>query len=249
MARRPLLALLLVFVVAGCLGAPSGTQPAPTTATGTPEQPSTPTATPTSTTTATPPPTPPATTTPTTPGSPTANNTVDYAALSATQQRAFDRAVDGGVQFVDDSALDSPYVGDDYFARDAADPFQSYDYVRKNGTHYRVSYEESGGQGLATYGIRATERGPPDDASVVVLDNLSTEVREPVRWAIENGSYGVPAGKWYSLPQVFDRFEYVRVSDDTYRISVVYGDLIADALHVARTEGTTTPASDRDTRN
>ncbi len=75
----------------------------------------------------------------------------------------------------------------------------------------------------------------------MALENLSTEVREPVGRAVENGSYGVPAGQWYSFPQAFDRFEYVRVASDTYRISVVYGDLIADALHVERVGEATTP--------
>ncbi|WP_372910921.1 hypothetical protein [Salinigranum sp.] len=252
MARRPFLALLVVtsVVAAGCSGAPGGSSPAPTTppAPTTAGQPS-PSPTPTATSTSSP--TSPETTTTARSGAPTANDTVDYTALSSTQKRAFDRALDGTVQFVDDSALESPYVGDEYVDRDAADPFRTHDYVRKNDTYYRVSYEESGGYGLATYGIRATEGEPPDDASVVALKDLSTEVRNPVEWAIENGSYGVPAGKWSSLPQEFDRFEYVRAPNGTYRITVVYGDLFADTLHVERVEVETLTATEhsRDARN
>jgi hypothetical protein len=253
MVRRWMLAVLVAtaVVVAGCTSAPGGspapaTTPTPAPATAGQSSPS-----PTPTATSTSPSAPLETTTTTTPVTPSATATVDYAALSPTQQRAFDRALDGTVQFVDAAALESPYVGDEYVDRDAADPFRTHDYVRKNDTHYRVSYEESGGHGLATYEIRATEREPPDDASVVSLADLSTAVRNPVEWAIENGSHGVPAGKWSSLPREFDRFEYVRAPNGTYRITVVYGDRFADTLRVERVEVETLTATERsrDARN
>lgn len=234
MVRRLLLALLVLF--AGCTAGNSVVQPTPTSDTASPAE------------TPTPPPTPTPTDVHTARSGtttsrvvsadspPTDRNTVDYTNLSATQRRAFDREVEGDVQFVDRSALDSPYVGAEYFARQTAEPFRHYEYVRKNGTRHRLTYREGGGDVLATYGIRTTERQPPADASVVAVENLSTPVRKPIRWAVENGSYGVPAGKWDSLPPEFDRFEYVRFSGRTYRVTVVHGDWFADSLVAERVE-------------
>lgn len=232
MVPRLLVALLLV--TAGCTAVDEGAQ-SPSSPTVPVDQPPTSTHSPTSTQ---PTPTHSVTTSPpiVTSPPPSEANTVAYEALSATQQRAFDRALEGQVQFVDESALDSPYVGDEYYATDVADPFRAYAYVRKNGSLYRLSYREGGGEALASYGIEATREEPSADESVVALENLSTKVREPVRWAVENGSYGVPAGKWYSLPQEFDRFDYVRYEGETYRISIMYGDLFADRLHVEPAE-------------
>lgn len=225
----PRLVVALLLVTAGCTAADGGSPATPSaTPTSTPTVDRPATSSPASTST------PPTTVTDTPPTSPTESNTVAYGSLSPTQQRAFDRAVAGRAQFVDADALDSPYVGDGYYARDVATPFWTHEYVRKDGTHYRLSYRESGGEVLAAYGIEATREEPPADADVVALENVSPRARDPVRWAAENGSYYAPAGKWPSLPQGFDRFDYVRVSGDTYRISVTYGDFFAAELRVER---------------
>jgi hypothetical protein len=246
MARRPLLALLVVL--AGCAGGPGGAQHSPSTRA--------PTATETATATAAVTPTPGGSTTPTatTPAATTTatgRTTVDYTALSASQQRAFDRALEGTPQFLDQSTLESPYVGEEYFPRRAAEPFEEHGYIRRNGTLYRLSFERGGGDWFATYGIEAMREQPPADARVVALENLSTRVREPVRQAVDNGSSGAPAGQWDSLPNGFDRFEYVRASGTTYRITVVSGDLWADTLHAERVENgsVSTTQSGRDARN
>lgn len=212
----PRLLVGFLLVTAGCTAADvSGDAPRTTTATTTETAPIETATTPTETET-------------------NESNTVAYDDLSATQRRAFDRAVAGQAQFVDESVLDSPYVDGDYFTRETAAPFRTHAYVRKNGTDYGLSYRESGGDAFATYGIRATGASAPDDATVVALANVSAEVRDEVRWAVENGSYTAPAGKWSSLPTGFDEFDYVRHEGETYRISVVYGDRFAAVLHVER---------------
>lgn len=166
--------------------------------------------------TATPTPTPAPT--PSTPTDATAENTVAYGNLSAEARAAFDAAQEGTARF----APDSPYVEDAAFGPYTAEVFDMYEYVTRNGTYYAVSLETGGY--VASYHIRAATATVSENASVVALANVSTEVRDEVRWAIENGSHSVPPGKWYSRPPALDAFEFVRYEGETYHLSILHGD-------------------------
>jgi hypothetical protein len=204
---RHALAVAALLVLAGCSGANAPADPVATStdATDTPTR--------------------------TVPAGVTAENTVDYTALSPTEQRAFDTAVTDEAGFGPERVRESSYVESTYYPTDAADVFQNHEYVHKNGSHYRLSWDTS--PLLPSYRIRTTEREPPENATVIALSELPASVREPVRSAAENGSYDVPVGKWSARPDAIDGVDYVRAENSHYRLTVDHGDYWADVLHAA----------------
>lgn len=213
--RRGFVVALLVLL-AGCSGLNGGASPAQPTAEATPAR----------TTTATASADAPADATP--------RNTVSYAALSAVERRAFDAARRGEVGFASAAIRESPYVNRTFFPTASEDVFRNHEYVRKNGSHYRLSWE--GGALLASYGIEAVEQRPPENATVAALENLSARVSEPVRTAIENGSHATPFGKWDALPEQLDGVDYVRDGETYYRVSIIVGDAWPEQLRAERVE-------------
>ncbi|WP_436932188.1 hypothetical protein [Halosimplex halobium] len=241
MERTRLLAVLIALVAAGgCLAAPGPGEGA--TPTDSVDPTDTPAETPTATladsspgetpdspaSTETPTPAPPSASA--TPSEPTDGNTVDYAALAPASQAAFDDALDGEVSFVPDS----PYVEGNHTI-EAAGPFRGHAFVRKDDRLYRVD-TATDGRLYASYGIYADPASPDENATVTAYGNLSASVRDEVRWAVENGSYGVPMGKWDSLPGELQETSRVRYDGETYRLSYAVGDYWAETLRVERVE-------------
>ncbi|QPV63359.1 hypothetical protein I7X12_01610 [Halosimplex litoreum] len=218
-------ALVALAAVGGCLAAPGpGGDGATPTASATPT--ATPTGTPDSSpSTATPTAAPP-NASPTPNPTPTDGNTVDYAELPPDSQAAFDDALDGQISFVPDS----PYVEGNH-TTEAAGPFRDHAFVRKDGQRYRIAVAMDGPL-YASYSIYADPASPGENASVTAYANLSADVREEVRWAVENGSHDVPTGKWDSLPQELGDTTYVRYDDATYRMSYAVGDYWAERMTV-----------------
>lgn len=212
---RPILRLAVVAMLAtaGCLGAGG-----PVTDGETAAAKPTPTQTATSTPSPTPHPTPPST-------SAGGGDTIRYDELTADQRAAFDAALNGTATF----APDSPHV-DAQFDADEVGPFYEYDYVRWNGTVYRISL--TSGRLYAQYWIEATWTDDTDGRTVVALENLSTDVRDEVRAAVEDGSHTVPFGKWNSLPEELQNVDAVRDEDRVYALGYVVGDYWADVLTV-----------------
>lgn len=208
--RRELMVVLLVLL-AGCSGlngsAPS-TQPTETTSV--------------------------VPTTTSSPSNATPSNTVIYTALSDTEQQAFDAAQQRATGFAPDSVRESPYVNRTYFPTDAKEVFQNHEFVQKNGSYYQLSWDA--GPTLATYDIQITEQQLSENASVVALENLSPEVREPVQKAIENGSHDTPFGKWDSLPESLSNADFVRANGTHYKIDVIAGDFWADEMRAEPVE-------------
>lgn len=163
-------------------------------------------------------PSPRETTVPSTPTDATAGNTVEYSELSATEKRAFDAAVEDKARFF----YESPYVEGEYFDPEVANPFERYKYVRKDGSFYELSSQN--GELFASYQIRTTKSQPGENATVVAFQDLSSGSSSAVRQAVENGSYTAPFGKWNTLPDGLSGVDYVRYSDEHYRIQVVVGD-------------------------
>lgn len=219
MRFAPVLIVLSVVAACGCIapGGPSAGSPTGATETPTP--------TPTdSTSTGTP-------TVADPPADARDGTTVEYGDLTATQQAAFDAALGGEARFVPNTS----YVDGEFHFEDA-DPFRSHRYVRKNGTYYEI--DRSSGELYASYGIDATvgTPGPDENATVVDVGNLSADVRDEVRWAIENGTHSVPAGKWQSLPVELQDTRYVRYEDEVYRLGYAVGDSWALVLTVERAD-------------
>jgi len=158
----------------------------------------------------------------------TAANTVDYDDLSPEARAAFEAALDDGARF----APDSPYLGNETYDVAAADVFDEHAYVERDDTYYAVSLEHGGY--VASYHVRADAATVGGDARVVALDNLSADVRDEVRSAIENGSHSVPPGKWRSLPPALEDHEFVRYENETYRLSAIHGDIPTYELTVRR---------------
>lgn len=214
---RPLCFLLALALLGGCLAAP-GPAGGPET-----EPAGTPTVTPGDSATASPGEMPlPASATP----GGSDGSVVDYADLPSESRAAFDDALDGTVSFVPDSQ----YVDGDHTV-DAAKPFYDHEYVRKNGTQYPIDVSMDG-KLYASYGIDSEPVDGDEVGSAVDVSNLSGEVRDEVRWAVENGSHSVPAGKWDSLPAELSDTEYVRYEGETYKLSYMVGDYWAIRLTV-----------------
>lgn len=157
-----------------------------------------------------------------TPFDATESNTLVYADLSASHRRVFDAAVDGNARFVEQPIRESPYVEGKYFDPDLLAAFEDYQYVRRNGTYYRISTRFDGA--VASYSITAITEEPTERDTVIAFEDLPERLRDPVRWAIENGSYDVPPGKWASLPEGLSSVEYVRYSGKHYRMEYTAGD-------------------------
>ncbi|QLH83112.1 hypothetical protein [Halosimplex pelagicum] len=239
---RLIVALVALAALGGCLAAPGpGDGATPTDSMDPSDTPAT--ATPTDTPTDEPatgtPDSTPATDTPTAAppsGSPTPTatpadgNTVDYSELSPASQAAFDDALDGEISFVPDS----PYVEGTHTV-EAAGPFRDHAFVRKDGQRYRIDIAMDG-RLYASYAIYADRASPGENATVTAHANLSAEVRDEVRWAVENGSYGVPMGKWDSLPTELGDTTYVRYDGETYRMSYAVGDYWAETMTVEPVE-------------
>lgn len=203
--------VILLVLLAGCSGLNGG---APTTQ-------------PTETTSAVP-------TTTSSPSNATPSNTVNYTALSDTEQQAFDAAQQRATGFAPDSVRESSSVNQTYFPTDTKEVFQNHEYVQKNGSYYQLSWDA--GPTLATYDIQVTEHQPSENASVVALENLSSEVREPVQKAIENGSYDTPFGKWDSLPESLSNADLVRANGTHYKLDIIAGDFWADEMRAEPVE-------------
>ncbi|WP_157575663.1 hypothetical protein [Halobacterium sp. CBA1132] len=167
-----------------------------------------------------------------------ASNTLNYSSLSAVEQTAFDAALTSEVAFAPASVRNSPYVNGTYAPTNATDVFKNHEYVRKNGSLYRLSWDT--GPTLATYAIQTTEQQPAANDTTVALDTLPTDVQEPVRTAIENGSYGTPFGQWASLPDSLGGVDYIRANNAYYRISIVVGDFWAEKMSAQNVQKRTT---------
>ncbi|WP_436912170.1 hypothetical protein [Halosimplex marinum] len=239
---RLIAALLALVAVGGCLAAPGpgdgGTATDSADPTDAPA--GSPTATPTDSSptgttdpaasTDTPTPAPPSASP--TPSEPTDANTVDYSALPPASQAAFDDALDGEISFVPDS----PYVEGNHTV-EAAGPFRGHAFVRKGDHLYRIDTAMDG-RLYASYSIYADRASPDENATVTAYGNLSTEVRDEVRWAVENGSHDVPMGKWDSLPEELQETSHVRYDGEAYRLSYAVGDYWAETLTVERVDST-----------
>jgi hypothetical protein len=209
--RRELL-IVLLFLLAGCSGVNGGASPTQTTDTESPVQ------------------TTIVRTEDTAPTDATPTNTIDYTELTAAEKEAFNAAREGDVGYAPKSIRKSPYIDQTYYPVKTGDIFQNNKYVRKDDSYFRVSWGH--GPTIATYGIRTTEQQPPENATVVGVENLSSQVQEPVQKAIENGSYGTPPGKWDTLPEELDEIDYVCDGEAYYKISIVVGDYWPDVMSV-----------------
>lgn len=219
-------ALLALVALAGCIGS---TAPA-----GTPDETATETPPPTTTepTGTIPDGATPVESTAAEPTGPTDANTVAYENLTATQQAAVDEALRGSATFVPDS----PYVSDDEgFSYEHVGPFQEHDYLRHDGQLYEIELG-SMGELYAQYGIYASPGEPGPNETARPLSDLPEDVRDEMRWAIENGSHTVPFGKWYSLPESLQETEYVRYENETYVTSYAVGDFWAYELRLTPVE-------------
>lgn len=176
--------------------------------------------------TATPAPTP----TPSTPTEATTGNTVAYGNLSAEARSAFDAALNDGARF----GPDSPYMADEMFDVTAAEVFADHTFVRREDTFYAVTLQTEGY--VASYHIRAANATVSENASVVAFENVSVDLRDAVRSAIENGSHSVPPGKWDAAPPVLEDYEFVRHEGETYHLSVLHGDYPTFELTVTPVE-------------
>jgi hypothetical protein len=204
-------ALLALVALAGCIGPTGPADGTTATATETPE----------------PPGTEPPGTTPHTPDTPEPT-TVAYGNLTATQQAAVDEALRGSATFVPDS----PYVSDDEgFSYEHVGPFQEHDYLRHDGQLYEIELG-SMGELYAQYDVYASPGEPGANETVRPLSDLPENVRDEMRWAIENGSHTVPFGKWYSLPESLQETEYVGYENETYATSYAVGDFWAYELRL-----------------
>lgn len=202
MRRAALLAVVACLALAGCTAAPSG---------------STPTQTPTDTRS----PEPARSPTPT----PAEARVVALADLPADSRAAFETSArpNGLAVFVPDS----PYIEGETFPPEAAEPFAEHEYVRADGTLYRVQLTE--GRLYASYIVEARPATPEADATVVDYVNVTDSRQHAVRAAIENGSYTAELGQWSSVG--FDA-EYVRYENETYRLDIAVGDYWARVLRV-----------------
>jgi anti-sigma28 factor (negative regulator of flagellin synthesis) len=162
-------------------------------------------------------------------------DSVDYAELSPVERRAFDRAVQGEAVFVPGSVATSDSLDDSYFSQLVAGVFRVNDYVRKDGVLYRLNYEETGGPLVASYTFQATESQPTGNETAVDFEAIPSRAKEPVRSAIENGSYEVPAGKWSAAPEGL-RDRHVRYNGSVYRINIAVGDEFSDVLRAEKIE-------------
>ncbi|ELZ23205.1 hypothetical protein C475_16189, partial [Halosimplex carlsbadense 2-9-1] len=167
---------------------------------------------------------------PTPTATPADGNTVDYSELPPASQAAFDDALDGRISFVPDS----PYVEGTHTA-EAANPFGDPDFVRKDGRLYRIETAMDG-QLYASYSIYADRLDSAGNVSATAYGDLSSEVRDEVRWAVENGSHDVPMGKWHSLPTELGNASHVRYDGETYEMSYAVGDYWAVTMTVEPVE-------------
>jgi hypothetical protein len=208
-------AVALLLVLAGCSGLGGPTPPDQSTATTAPTTMTSETSTATEATTTVP-----------------ELNRIDYSELSPAQQRAFDQAVGDEARFVRGLGAQSPYLDESYFAETAATPFKTHDYVCKDGVLYELEYSDTLGPLIASYYFQATESQPTENQTVVDFEAIPTRAKNPVRSAIENGSYQVPPGKWSSRPELGSRF--VRYNGTVYEISIAVGDSWAETLRAER---------------
>jgi hypothetical protein len=200
--RRAALLVVACLALAGCTAVPSG---------------STPTQTPTDTRS----PEPARSPTPT----PSEARVVAFADLPADSRAAFEtsRRPNGLAVFVPDS----PYIEGETFPPDAAEPFAEHEYVRADGTLFRIQLTE--GRLYASYLVEARPATPEADATVVDYADVTESRQHAVRAAVENGSYTAELGQWSSAG--LDA-EYVRYENETYRIRIAVGDYWTRELRV-----------------
>lgn len=220
--RKPVgaVALAALVLLAGCGGGVDTDSPAPgVTPTPSPTESGTPTES------ATP-----------TPSPVDAPRVLSYSALDDEQQSAVRTAIDGEATFVPNSSYIDDSAG--YVAEDT--PFRLHDYVRYDGSLYRIQLRS--GEAYATYGIQASAASPGANDTTVAFENLPTDVRDEVRTAITDGSYAAPWGKWDSLPEPLGvgETQYVRYENQTYEMKYVVGDTRAAVLRLERTDSVTT---------
>ncbi|MBX0304113.1 hypothetical protein [Haloarcula salinisoli] len=216
------LALAALLLLAGCGGGVD---------TGSPETGETPTPSSTESGAATEPATPTQSATPT-PSPVDSSRVVSYTALTDEQQSAFRTAIDGEATFVPNSSYINDSAG--YVASD--NPFRLHDYVRYDGSLYRI--QTARGELYAAYGIQASAASPGANDTVVAFETLPADVQDEVRTAITNGVYSAPWGKWHSLPEPLGAGEtpYVRYENQTYEMEYIVADTWATTLRVERTD-------------
>lgn len=203
----PRLAIALMIVLAGCTAVNDTGSPEPTT-------------TPVQTTSATP--------TPVTPDDATESNTIEYSELSAEEKEAFEAAVNGGARFFD------RHIDGKVFDPDTQRPFIEHEYVLRNDTYYRLSYNS--GVRYSSYLIGAEEGQPSEGDTVVAFEELPEETKEPVRSAIQHGSYSTSLSRSGSMPPGLSGVEYVEYSGTYYSISTGVSDAWVQVWEAERVE-------------
>lgn len=157
---------------------------------------------------------------------------VAYDELTAEQQAAFQNALQGEATFVPDS----PYIDEPAgYEMSNSTLFERNEYVRYNGDLYDIGLGL--GKAYAIHTIMAVTGDPPENATVIALENVSANASDVLRTTLTDGRYESGMGEWPDgLPGRLGTLEYVRYEDETYELTYGIGEEWAKVLTVKRVE-------------
>lgn len=169
------------------------------------------------------------------PSDATRANTVVYDELSEAERRAVDAAIRNEARFYD--ATDAPEGA--FTDTDLFHSLRDYEYVRQNGTYYRLSTGTK--MCCPSYHLYATPTEPAHNVPTLDFQNLSENGRRIVHRAIENESSATEIEERDSLPDDMPFGEYVRHGNQTYRLQFVVGDGAVHVLEADKVEYQSAP--------
>lgn len=161
-----------------------------------------------------------------------ARKVVEFRELNAQQQAAFRDALQGKATFVPDSSYIDDSAG---YKMTNVTPFEVNDYVQYDGELYDIGL--SLGKTYSSHIIMAGVTSPPDNATVIAFENLSTNASDVLRTALTNGRYESGVGEWPDgLPGRLGTVQYVRYENQTYELTYGTGDTWAKILTAEKSE-------------